>query len=112
MTGLQRTMSPVLASLIVGSYWWLWHQGMNLAFDIKPSVYGYLSQLALSFIIDSLFNLSGGALLVAMLTHQASGTAMAFLHSSQNNPYALGLTLGAAVVLQVIGYRKRLRPNP
>jgi membrane protease YdiL (CAAX protease family) len=100
---LQRTLPPVVSSFIVGSYWWLWHQGMNLAFDLRPSLYGYLTMLALSFTIDSLFNLSGGSLMVAMLAHQASGTAITFLNSTPNNPYTLGLMTVAAAVLRLSG---------
>jgi CAAX protease family protein len=33
---LKERFGLSLASLILGSYWWLWHQGMNLAFGIEP----------------------------------------------------------------------------
>ena len=76
---LQRYLPRDIASLIVGSYWWLWHQGMNLAFGLNPSLFGYLSMLLDSFAIDALYSLSNRNLLAAMLAHQAMGTIFVFL---------------------------------
>lgn len=67
-----------LASLLVGSYWWLWHQGMNLAFDIQPSLWRYLSMLMDSWTIDTLYLINNGNILAAMLVHQAMGTVFTF----------------------------------
>lgn len=76
---LRRYLPRDLASLLVGSYWWLWHQGMNLAFDQPPTLFGYASMLLDSFLIDAAYTLSRRNLLAAMLTHQAMGTAFIFL---------------------------------
>lgn len=67
-----------IASLMVGSYWWLWHQGMNMAFDLYPSLFGYLSMVLDSFAIDALYTLSRRNILAAMMAHQAMGTLFIF----------------------------------
>lgn len=82
---LQSRYGREIGSFVIGTYWWLWHQMMNIAFGIWPSVLGYLSMLAQSFMIDSLFNLSNRNILAAMFTHQALGTAFVFLYNSSKN---------------------------
>jgi len=67
-----------IASLIVGSYWWLWHQGMNIAFNLEPTLYGYFSMVLDSFAIDALYTLSKRNILAAMMAHQAMGTLFMF----------------------------------
>jgi CAAX protease family protein len=47
LTRLQARFGTLIGSIIVGSLWWLWHQPMNLTFGIQPSVYGFLSMVAL-----------------------------------------------------------------
>lgn len=89
-----------VASLIVGSYWWLWHQGMNVAFDIMPTPYGYLSMLLDSFAIDALYTLSGHNLLAAMLAHQGMGTVFTFLLPLPSLWYLLAIKLAAVVILR------------
>jgi hypothetical protein len=68
-----------MASLILGSYWWVWHQMMNAAFGLRPSLTGYLSMLGQSFIIDSLHASSDGVILVAMFAHQSMFIVFNFL---------------------------------
>ncbi len=89
-----------VASLIVGSYWWLWHQGMNLAFDLPPSLYGYLSMLLDSVAIDALYSLSRRNLLAAMLAHQVMGTVFMFLFPLPMLWYLLMVKLTAVAVLR------------
>jgi len=68
---LQALYGRNVASLLLGSYWWLWHQMMNVSFDLQPSLSGYLMMLGQSFLIDSLYLSSNGVLLVAMFAHQS-----------------------------------------
>jgi membrane protease YdiL (CAAX protease family) len=68
-----------VASLILGSYWWLWHQMMNVAFGMQPTLMHYLSMLGQSFIIDSLYTYSKGVILVAMFAHQSLFIMLNFL---------------------------------
>ena len=79
---LQAMFGREIGSLIIGSYWWLWHQMMDVSFGGYPSLLGYLSQLGLSFMTDSLFNLSRRNLLAAMFVHSSSFIALTYLYSS------------------------------
>ncbi len=97
---LQTRLGRTLGSLVVGVLWWLWHQGMNIAFGEMPSVYQALSMVALSFMIDSLFNLSGRNLLTAMLAHQSAGTALNFLDLGEQNWIQVGLLVAFVVWLR------------
>ena len=69
LVNLQDRFGREAGSLIVGLLWFVWHQPMNVTFGIQPSVYSFVSMVAFSFMIDSLFNLSGKNLLTAMLAH-------------------------------------------
>lgn len=57
--------------------------------------------LALSFFIDSLFNLSGKNPLTAMLAHQSSGTALAFLDHGNLIWLKVGLLAALGVGLRL-----------
>lgn len=73
---------------------------MNLAFGLRPSALSFVSMVGLSFVIDSLFNLSGRNLLVAMLAHQSSGTVLAFLNPGSAIALQLGLLLTLVIILR------------
>ncbi len=109
---LQRRYGREIGSLIIGSYWWLWHQMMNISFGIEPSVIGYLSMIAQSFMIDSLFNLSRRNILAAMFAHQALGTSFTFIYNSNRNWILMILLWALVVVLRVIESRRSpISPN-
>lgn len=76
---LQVKYGVNVASLFLGSYWWLWHQMMNLAFGMKPTFLHYLSMLGQSFIIDSLYLSSKRVILVAMFAHQSLFIMLTYL---------------------------------
>ena len=106
---LQRYLPRDVASLIVGSYWWLWHQGMNLAFDLHPSLYGYLSMLLDSWSIDAVYTLSGRNVLAAMLAHQAMGTVFTFLFPLPELWYLL---LGKGLLVASLRYQVYRQAKP
>jgi len=81
---LQAKYGREIGSLIIGSYWWLWHQMSNIAFGNYPSVIGYLSMLGWSFGIDSMYNLSKRNLLVAMFAHESMFIVFTYLFESSN----------------------------
>jgi len=58
--------------------------------------------VALPFLIDSLFNLSGRNPFAAMLAHQSSGTVITFLYQGTDN-----LITFALLVALVLGLRWR-----
>ena len=103
---LQRKLGRTLGSLAVGVLWWLWHQPMNLTFGLEPTIHSALSMIVLSFIIDSLFNLSGGNLLAAMLAHQSYGTVFTFIYEGEQNWFTLGLRILFLLVIRTIEYRR------
>ena len=98
---LQHRYGREIGSLVVGVLWWLWHQPMNMTFDSNPSVYGFFLMVSHSFVIDSLFNLSGRNLATAMLTHQSLGTTILFLSPGKKNAFTLVLLIAFVVVLRL-----------
>ena len=86
---LQAKYGRELGSLLVGSYWWLWHQMSNIAFGLFPSTIGYVYMLGQSFSIDSMYNLSKRNLLVAMFAHQSLFIAFTYLYKTQNDLSAI-----------------------
>lgn len=98
---LQARFGREVGSLVVGLLWWLWHQPMNLTFGLEPTFYGAVSMVALSFMIDSLFNLSAHNLFTAMLAHQSSGTVMLFLDQGDENWLQVTLLIGLVILLRV-----------
>lgn len=106
LADLQRKYGREVGSLVVGILWWAWHQPMNLTFGLQPTVYSFVSMVALSFMIDSLFNLSDKNLFTAMLAHQSSGTVIMFLYQGDENPIQLSLLTGFVILLR---FRERSR---
>jgi membrane protease YdiL (CAAX protease family) len=103
---LQRRFGREVGSAVVGALWWLWHQPMNLTFGSQPTLYGFLSMVSFSFLIDSFFNLSGGNLLAAMLAHGSANTVMVFLYEGHENPFTLILQVALVALLR---YREATR---
>jgi membrane protease YdiL (CAAX protease family) len=99
---LQNKFGRMGGSLLVGVLWWVWHQPMNLTFGLEPTLYSALSMVALSFMIDSLFNLSGQNLFIAMLAHQSYSTVFTFLVQGDQNWFELGLRVVFVVVLRLL----------
>ncbi|MHA2191511.1 MAG: CPBP family intramembrane glutamic endopeptidase [Candidatus Thorarchaeota archaeon] len=100
---LQARFGRELGSLMIGCYWWLWHQMMNISFGIYPSITGFVSMLGLSFAIDSIFNLSNRNLLAAMFAHSSSFIVNTYFFLSTND--LTTLTLSLVVWIFVIGLR-------
>ncbi|MBN2044931.1 MAG: CPBP family intramembrane metalloprotease [Anaerolineales bacterium] len=99
---LQERYGRTLGSLVVALLWWAWHQPMNLTFGLTPSFYSALSMVVLSFIIDSLFNLSNQNLFTAMLAHQSSGTVNTFFNQGNENWLTLILKIIFLMVIRRI----------
>lgn len=101
-------LSPIVASLAVGVYWWLWHQGMNIAFGLYPTLAGLLKMVSLSMVTDSFFRRSGDNVFAAMLVHQGAGTANIFLQGTGAGSLTGLLMLSAALWLRVLpNWRRR-----
>jgi membrane protease YdiL (CAAX protease family) len=104
LVNLQKKNGRFIGSLIVGVFWWIWHQPMNIPFGIMPSAYTLAKMLTFSFFIDSLFNLSNRNLFIAMLAHQSYGTIFTFLNQGTSNMFQL-----VCMVFVVVGLRFRER---
>lgn len=97
---LQGRFGRQIGSLLLGSFWWIWHQPINIANGLEISFYSYLLMVSHSFIIDSLYNLSNKNLLAAMFAHSSLIVTYAFIYSS-NNPYILLMILLAIITLRI-----------
>ncbi|MCL4436423.1 MAG: CPBP family intramembrane metalloprotease [Thaumarchaeota archaeon] len=98
---LQRRFGREGGSIIVGFLWWVWHQPSNLTFGIEPTAYAFLQMVTVSFMIDSLFNLSGENLLTAMLAHASSGVVFTFLYEGSQTLFALIPLVGFVAILRI-----------
>jgi len=102
IASLDTKIHPFWASIIVGSYWWLWHQGMNIAFDILPSIEGYLSMVAMSFLIDAIFRKSNQNLLTAMFAHSGANIMLIYFYSITPNYMRIFLMIGAIIIIYLV----------
>jgi len=104
---LQSMFGREIGSLLVGSFWWLWHQMSNISFGLYPSVLGYLSMLGQSFAIDSMFNLSRRNLLVAMFAHQSLFITFTYLYRSTNDLSIMVVVTLIWIFVALLRYRER-----
>jgi membrane protease YdiL (CAAX protease family) len=106
LSRLQGRLGRASGSAVVALLWWLWHQPINLTFGMRPTLHSLASMATLSFVIDSLYNLSGGNLWVAMLAHQSAGTVNTFLYQGEGNLWALALKIALVAALRRLEARR------
>ncbi len=104
---LQAKFGREIGSLLVGSFWWLWHQMSNISFGLYPTLLGYFSMLGQSFAIDSMFNLSRRNLLVAMFAHQSLFITFTYLYRSSYDPSIMVVVALLWVFVAILRYRER-----
>ncbi len=75
-THLQARFGWIVASLIVGTLWWVWHIPINTANGLEVNLLTYVGMLGTSFLIDAIFHATGRRLFAAMLCH--GGTIVGF----------------------------------
>ena len=102
---LQRTYSPLLSTLVLGTSWGIWHFPMhlngfypsagiaNLPAELATRV---LSTLLVAFLYTWFFNKTKGNVLVCMLLHTSFNTASTFISGS---PLTMMLLAILALVL-------------
>lgn len=113
LTRLDQRFPWAVSSLIVGCYWFVWHQGMNLAFDLIPTVYSFLAMLAQSFLIDALFRRSGRNLLVAMFGHQSLGIMIIYFPNLAGDYlYVVMLVVVTVIVYLLLGKQVQEEGSP
>ena len=108
---LQGKFGRHIGSLIIGSYWWLWHQPINVAVGAEITVYSYILMLTHSFIIDSLYNLSNRNLLSAILAHGSAFITFTYIYSGAQNLFVILMFIILIVVLRVFEskYEKKVK---
>ena len=107
INNLQRNFGRHLGSLLLGSYWWLWHEPINIANGLEVSLHSYLLMVMHSFTIDSLYNLSNKNLLSAMFSHSSLIVVFAFIYSGTNNIYVLLIFLLAIITLRFYEWKRK-----
>lgn len=102
---LQNKFGKHIGSLILGSFWWLWHQPINIANGLEVNFYSYLIMLSHSFLFDSIYNLSSKNLLSAMFAHSSAIITYNYIYQSQNI-YVLLIFLIAIIVLRTFEWKR------
>ena len=103
---LQEMFGRELGSLLLGTYWWLWHQPINIANGLEVSLYSYLLMLSHSFITDSFYNLSNKNLLSAMFVHSSLIMTFNFIYQSKN-VFVLVMFLIGIFTLRILEWRRK-----
>jgi membrane protease YdiL (CAAX protease family) len=82
---LQRKYSPLVAGAAIGAIWGLWHLPQHFLGDYPGGAWGSairVKEIAGGIIFAWLYNHGGGSLLLPILFHTASNTAVLFLSRS------------------------------
>lgn len=121
---LQARMPGLVAALIVGVIWALWHMPLNFASGEEGPQYSAMAALligsvitltAVSVMIAWLYNASNGSVLVTMLFHASMNLSAFQLFPVFSNPAALpiftGLILAGAAAVTWLGGARALGRN-
>ena len=113
---LQRSFSPLLATLILGTLWGIWHFPMHLN-GFYPSAglaslpgelaLRVLSTLLVAFLYTWFFNKTRGNVLVCTLLHASFNTASSFIAGT-----SLTMILLAILALVLVLESRQWRRNP
>ena len=93
-------------SLLLGSYWWLWHIPIYITYRLDMGIYSLVEMVLYSFIIDSLFILSKKNLLVAMMAHSSLRVAITYFYSSQTNLFLPIIFLGVVIIMRLVEWKQ------
>jgi len=114
---LQSRWSALIASLLLGFIWWLWHLPGNLMQGVAQSTIpqgAYLLWiLAFSVLITWIYNSTGGNLLAVMLFHTMANLAIALFPLVEADYYYLAIltVIAAAVVVAFSGRQHLMRQD-
>ena len=120
---LQRSWGPVLASLVVGSLWGLWHLPDFFYLQAVQSGISFPSFLAgtvsTSILFTWVFNGTGGSLLMVSILHSSFNASDVFLpllpqvtRTTLQLALDLALITAVAVILIVFGWLRFNRSSP
>ncbi len=100
---LQRRFNPLVASLVLGVFWGLWHLPLFFISDSFqssiPFVGFLISTIATSVIIGWLFNRARGSVLIAALFHGVTDVAIAFSGVMSSGLALFWITVALQVVV-------------
>ena len=105
---LQRRFAPLLAGLILGAFWGLWHAPAFLLSGTKQASWSFpafvIGVLALAVIVTPMFNAAGGSILIAGLFHfQVNGPVW-----PDAQPWDTLVYVMAAVIIVVLNRKTML----
>jgi uncharacterized protein len=114
---LQQRFGALGASLVLGATWGLWHGPLWLVPNTGFEAVSYPAYLALalgtSVIYTWLFNSTGGSVLLPMLFHAATNSAIPLLPDMRSGMWtAAALAWGIAAVLLVVHGSRELAGGP
>jgi len=106
---LQERFGPVLASIVVGVLWAVWHYPLHIARDggLTPSLFWFtLGVVGASFSYTWLHNASGGSLFLVIMLHAGengwTGQALTMLVEDQHGIAFTARQLAAVVIAVVL----------
>ena len=102
---LQRRVSPLVASLILGSLWAFWHAPLYFSAGIPTILASFMWVLPMAVVFTYVYNRSAGSLLIAVLLHVSINGAEQFIPLSARASL-LGLVVfpwGVALIVIVAG---------
>jgi len=103
---LQSKFGLNLGSLILGTFWWTWHQPINVANGLEMSLFSYFTMVLSSFIYDSLFNLSKRRILTAMFAHASTFITNIYIVVNRNNWWVVGILFLIVISLRFYEVKK------
>jgi membrane protease YdiL (CAAX protease family) len=107
LPNLQRKYGNILGSIIVGSYWWIWHLPLWVVYGFEISLFDYLIFLSFSFLIDSLFNMAKRKIFVAMLLHSSLATAELYFIGFTNDILCVIILWSVMLIFRIIEMKKK-----
>lgn len=99
---LEKKYGSLIASFLLGTYWWIWHITINLVNNVPVTFIAYILMLIQSFTIDSLYNINNKNLLAAMLSHSSLIITFTYLNYSQS----IGLIISELIFLIILRKNK------
>jgi membrane protease YdiL (CAAX protease family) len=102
MPRLQRQFSPLVASVILGALWGLWHVPLHLLGVYYGGAWGAIiriQEIPRTILFTWIYNRTKGSLLIALLFHTAINTTSLFLPRSFSIVLVICTLIAAIVVI-------------
>jgi len=103
---LQKKFGLLFGSLLLGTFWWTWHQPINIANGLEVSFYSYCGMVISSFIYDVLFNFTQKNVLCAMFAHSSSFITNTYIIRNSNNWWSVLILFFSMAILRLIEWKR------